>query len=195
MLLHNILKNYFKNSKFLQQIGIKYIVISPFEFGKLKEQIIRKNELHGHYNKEYSSLMFNDLNESNTHYDAKLKVRFYEIGLAYVEFLKNSKNFRALFEKWRDICNSSKFVKFQDIDLVEDMCRLFELFGYLSLKSFNKKSKFDSIDLIIKKILIDKEFTFDKNYNQIYEKLKLLYKFGFIPKHIKWIKEYQKVEF
>lgn len=179
-LLHNILKNYFKDVKFLHKIGVEYVVISPFDFEGNDE----KYGLHGHYNSEFNALMLNDLYNSKTNYSEKLKTRFHEIFLAYVNFLKKTGNLREFEKLWCVIDDGGNKHKNHKKSFLEDVVDLSEIIGFILLTKYNESGKFLSLDKVISNLSSDVRLQYSKNYNELFSKIKLLYKFNFIPKHI-----------
>jgi hypothetical protein len=183
-LLNNILKNYYKDVKFLQKIGVKYVIISPFDFEENNEKFGK----HGHYNSYYCSLMFNDLYNSNTNLDEMLKTRLHEITLAYIDFLRKTGNLIEFEKRWKAIGDGGFLLKSQKENFISDVSDLSELIGFKLLKGYNKIGKYKALDSVAFELCGDVKLQFDKNIGKLNSKIKLLCRFGFIPKHIRWNK-------
>jgi hypothetical protein len=168
--------------KFLDKIGVEYVVISPFDFEGNDE----KYGLHGHYNSEFNALMLNDLYNSKINYNEKLKTRFHEIFLAYINFLKKTGNFSEFEKLWLAIESSEKLLKNHKKSFLDDVVDLSEIVGFILLTKYNETGKFFSLDKVISILNSDVKLQYDKKYNHLFAKIKLLYKFNFIPNHIEW---------
>jgi hypothetical protein len=104
----------------------------------------------------------------------------------YINFIKKGGNFKEFEKLWLADGNGDYLFKSHKRDILEDVTDLSELIGFFLLTKYNDTGKFENLDKVIESFCSDVRNQFDKKYNKLYAKIKLLYKSNFIPKHIDW---------
>ena len=122
-----------------------------------------------------------------------MKTRFNQITYAYINFLKKSGNFIRFEKDWKNVGVGGFIDNIQKKTFIEDICGLSELIGLFILENYNLDGKYLSLEFVINSLINDKKLHYDKNLDKLNKKIKMLYKFGFIPKHITWLEKNKNI--